>query len=66
MALIKGEMTSEDGKIVYATVEHHKVNVPARPEHLAARIPWDDEMEEREMETEHRKQRKPLANAAKL
>jgi hypothetical protein len=37
MALIKGEMTSVDGKTVYVTVEHHKVNVPTRPEHLSMR-----------------------------
>ena len=45
MAMIRGEMTSLDGKITYCTVEHHKVNVPVLPEHLAARIPWDDEFE---------------------
>lgn len=45
MALIRGEMTSEDGKTVYATVEHHKVNVPMLAEHAAARIPWDDAMQ---------------------
>lgn len=33
MALIKGEMVSLDGKYTYATVEHHKVRVPTRPEH---------------------------------
>jgi hypothetical protein len=26
-------------------VEHHKVNAPALPEHLSARIPWDDEFD---------------------
>ena len=45
MAMIRGEMTSLDGKITYCTVEHHKVNVPALPEHMSARIPWDDEFE---------------------
>jgi acyl-coenzyme A thioesterase 13 len=35
MALIRGSMVSPDGKITYATVEHHKVNVPTREEHLA-------------------------------
>ncbi|OAL51198.1 thioesterase family protein-like protein [Pyrenochaeta sp. DS3sAY3a] len=43
MAMIRGDMTSLDGKTTYCTVEHHKVNVPALPEHLSARIPWDDE-----------------------
>ncbi|KEF54637.1 uncharacterized protein A1O9_09079 [Exophiala aquamarina CBS 119918] len=28
MALIRGDMTSPDGKTIYATCEHHKVNVP--------------------------------------
>jgi hypothetical protein len=28
MALIRGEMTSLDGKRIYATCEHHKVHVP--------------------------------------
>jgi len=45
MAMIRGDMTSLDGKTVYCTVEHHKVNVPTQPEHLAARIPWDDEFD---------------------
>lgn len=45
MALLRAEMTSVDGKVTYATVEHHKVNVPTKPEHLAQRIPWDDEQE---------------------
>ncbi|KZM21820.1 uncharacterized protein EKO05_0003135 [Ascochyta rabiei] len=45
MAMIRGEMTSLDGKTTFCTVEHHKVNVPVLPEHLSARIPWDDEFE---------------------
>lgn len=45
MAMIRGEMTSLDGSITYCTVEHHKVNVPVLPEHLSARIPWDDDFE---------------------
>lgn len=45
MALIRSEMTSEDGKTVYATCEHHKVNVPTHPEHMKVRIPWDEEIE---------------------
>lgn len=51
MAMIRSEMTSEDGKTIYATCEHHKVNVPTRPEHIAARLPWDDE-QERELQAE--------------
>jgi len=43
MAMIQGKMTSLDNKIIYATVEHHKVNVPVRTEHRNTRIPWDDE-----------------------
>ncbi|KAI9671153.1 MAG: hypothetical protein M1817_003660 [Caeruleum heppii] len=30
MALIRGEMTSTDGRTVYVTAEHHKVGVPPR------------------------------------
>lgn len=45
MALIQGNMTSLDGKIVYCTVEHHKVNTPVKEEHVKARLPWDDEWE---------------------
>jgi acyl-coenzyme A thioesterase PaaI-like protein len=45
MAMIRGEMTSLDGKITYCTAEHHKVNAPPLPEHLSVRIPWDDEFE---------------------
>ncbi|KAF1809833.1 hypothetical protein P152DRAFT_461229 [Eremomyces bilateralis CBS 781.70] len=45
MAMIRSEMTSEDGKTVYATCEHHKVNVATPPDHMAVRIPWDDEIE---------------------
>jgi acyl-coenzyme A thioesterase 13 len=43
MAMIRGEMTSLDGKIVYCTAEHHKVNVPVKQEHLKARVAWDEE-----------------------
>ena len=46
LAMIRGEMTTTDGKKVYATVEHHKVNTPTIPEHLKEHIPWDDEMEQ--------------------
>lgn len=53
MALIRGTMTSPDSdparRIVYATCDHHKVNVPVRPDHLALR----DEMR---MERRKRKQ----------
>ncbi|KAJ4366985.1 hypothetical protein N0V83_007515 [Neocucurbitaria cava] len=45
MAMIRGDMTSLDGKTTYCTVEHHKVNVPVQPEHLDIRLPWDDEFE---------------------
>lgn len=45
MAMVRGDMMSLDGKTTYCTVEHHKVNVPVLPEHLQARIPWDDEFE---------------------
>lgn len=45
MAMIRGEMTSLDGKTIFCTAEHHKVNAPVLPEHLNTRIPWDDEFE---------------------
>ncbi|KAK7536523.1 thioesterase family protein-like protein [Phyllosticta citricarpa] len=45
MAMIKGEMTSLDGKTIYATAEHHKVNALPNPQHLEYRVPWDDEVE---------------------
>ena len=47
-ALIRGEVLSEDGKKIYATAEHHKINVPMLAEHKAVRVRWDDDMEERE------------------
>jgi acyl-coenzyme A thioesterase 13 len=30
MALIRGEVKSPDGKILYVVVDHHKVNSPLR------------------------------------
>lgn len=42
MAMIRGTMTSEDGKIIYCTCEHHKVAVPTRKSHLEHRVPWDE------------------------
>lgn len=36
-------MTSEDGKTIFATCEHHKVAVPTQPKHLEFRVPWDEE-----------------------
>lgn len=45
MAMIRGDMTSLDGKTVYCTVEHHKVNVQILPEHAKVRVPWDDEFD---------------------
>lgn len=48
MALIQGEMVSLDGRVTYATVEHHKVRVPTRPEHLKEEyeVEWDRTMKE--------------------
>jgi hypothetical protein len=37
MALLRGTLESVDGKTVYATCEHHKVNIPILPEHVEAR-----------------------------
>lgn len=45
MAMIRGVMTSLDGKITYCTVEHHKVNAPVLPQSRKVRIPWDDEFD---------------------
>jgi hypothetical protein len=45
MAMIRGVMTSLDGKIIYSTVDHHKVNAPVLPHLRKVRIPWDDEFE---------------------
>lgn len=45
MAMIRGAMTSLDGKITYCTVEHHKVNAPVLPHLKKMRIPWDDEFD---------------------
>ena len=45
MAFIQGSMTSLDGKIVYCTAEHHKVNTPVKEHHRIMRVPWDDEFE---------------------
>ncbi|KAK2781010.1 hypothetical protein FQN53_000861 [Emmonsiellopsis sp. PD_33] len=40
MALIGAVMESPDGKVVYATAEHHKVHVPALPEYAARMKEW--------------------------
>jgi acyl-coenzyme A thioesterase 13 len=42
MAMIRGTMTSQDGKTIFCTCEHHKVSVPTRKAHLLHRVPWDD------------------------
>jgi acyl-coenzyme A thioesterase 13 len=44
MAFIRSEMTSVDGKKVYCTAEHHKVNIEAKKEHLAVETDWDREV----------------------
>ncbi|KAG9234575.1 thioesterase family protein-like protein [Amylocarpus encephaloides] len=41
MAMIRGKMSSLDGKIVYCTCEHHKVAVPTQPAHLDFKVEWD-------------------------
>jgi acyl-coenzyme A thioesterase 13 len=45
MAMIRGTMTSLDGKVTYCTAEHHKVNVPVPRHYKEVRVPWDDEFE---------------------
>lgn len=41
--MIKGAMTSLDGKITYSTVEHHKVNVSGQEEEMAASVASEGE-----------------------
>ena len=41
MAMMRGTMTSQDGKVIYCTCEHHKVAVPTRKEHLGYKVQWD-------------------------
>ena len=60
MAMIRSEMTSVDGKTIFATCEHHKVNVPTRPEHIDARLPWDDEQEKELQEEMERKAKREV------
>ncbi len=38
MAMIRGEMASKDGKTVYATCDHHKVNVPTKESNMAEKV----------------------------
>ncbi|OAX82924.1 hypothetical protein ACJ72_02731, partial [Emergomyces africanus] len=40
MALISATMESPDGKVVYATAEHHKVHTPALPEYVRKMKEW--------------------------
>ena len=35
--MLRGNIESLDGKIVYATCEHHKVHLPSLAEHLELR-----------------------------
>jgi hypothetical protein len=42
MAMIRGVMTSLDGKTIYCTCEHHKVSVPTQPDHLKYKVAWDE------------------------
>lgn len=57
MALIQGEMVSLDGKTTYATVDHHKVRVPTKPEHLKEEydVEWDKVMKKEATEKEKAK-----------
>lgn len=58
MALIQGRMESVDGKTVYATCEHHKVNVPTPKEHLEIREEMREE--KRRLEREGRREKVKL------
>jgi acyl-coenzyme A thioesterase 13 len=42
MALLRGEMRSVDGSVLYCTCEHHKVAVPTPRENLEVRVEWDE------------------------
>ncbi|KAF1813896.1 hypothetical protein P152DRAFT_297026 [Eremomyces bilateralis CBS 781.70] len=42
-AMVRGELTSLDGKEIYCTVEHHKLSFPPPGE---VRLPWDDELDQ--------------------
>ena len=44
-ALIYGEALTADAKKIYATVEHHKINVPMLKAHKDVRVKWDDDMD---------------------
>ena len=52
MALIKGWMTSEDGRAVYATCDHHKVAVPTPKAHLAYHVAWDKQCKANSKQTQ--------------
>ena len=60
MAMIRGEMISVDGKTIFATAEHHKVHVPPQPEHILAKLPWDDEQDKQLQAEAERKAKKAL------
>ena len=42
MAMIRGIMTSLDGKTIYCACEHHKVSVPTQKDHLKYKVAWDE------------------------
>lgn len=50
-------MTSEDGRTTYAVCDHHKIHVPSPAEHLALRVPWDDQWDEEGKEEDKQKQK---------
>lgn len=41
MALLRGEMRSVDGSILFCTCEHHKVGVSTPKENLEVKVDWD-------------------------
>jgi acyl-coenzyme A thioesterase 13 len=45
MAMMRGEITSLDGKVSYSVCEHHKVSVPTPQGNLTHKIAWDEEWE---------------------
>ncbi|PGH00156.1 hypothetical protein GX51_05969 [Blastomyces parvus] len=49
MALMSATMESKDGKIIYATAEHHKVHTPSMPEYSQKIREWRQKREKSKM-----------------
>ncbi|RDL38223.1 Uncharacterized protein BP5553_02563 [Venustampulla echinocandica] len=68
MAMIRGTMSSLDGKTIYCTCEHHKVHIPTPAEHLKHRVAWDElwEKDGKRVEGENERKDKNGEQKAKL